>query len=209
MPKDIESFVKTLESEGVDAGKKAAEKIKADAGEQAEKIISEAKTEAQQIITDAKAEAEKIKARMNSSLELATRDAIFMLRERLSQQLSALLSWNVKKAMDDEKTLTNLLCEVIPVYAKADAEKGQAAEIRVPQDMKDHLLESAVKELTDSLKNSNVQVDVKHNLAKAGFEYKIKGSTIEVSPESVTALLEEMIDPELQKFLEKAASAKD
>lgn len=209
MPKDIESFVKTLESEGVDAGRKAAEKIKADAGEQADKIISEAKTEAQQIIAEAKAEAEKIKARMNSSLELATRDAIFMLREKLSQQLSALLNWNVQKALDNEKTLADLLCEVIPVYAKADAEKGQAAEISVPKDMKNHLLESAVKELTDSLRNSNVQVDVKHNLAKAGFEYKIKGSTVEVSPESVTALLSEMIDPELQQFLEKAANAKD
>ena len=209
MPKNIESFVKTLESEGVDAGKKAAEKIEAEAKAQAEKIISEAKTAAQQIIAQAKAEAEKVKARMNSSLELAARDAVFVLREKLSQQLNALLGWNVQKALNDEGTLASLLSQVIPVYAKADAEKGLAAEINVPKDLKNGVLESAIKELKDALKNQNIQIDVKRNLAKAGFEYKIRGSTVEVSTESVTALLAEMIDPELQRFLEKAANAKD
>ena len=209
MPKTIESFVKTLESEGVDAGKKAAEKIEADAREQAEKIISEGKATAEQIIAEAKAEAEKIKARMHSSLELATRDAIFMLREKLSQQLNTLLSWNVEKALADEDTLANILREVIPAYAKANAEKELTSEINVPKDFKSGLLEGALRELTNSLKNKNIQVDVRQNLAKAGFEYKIEGSTIEVSTESVTALLSEMIDPELQQFLEKAANAQD
>lgn len=209
MPKDIESFVKTLESEGVDAGKKAAEKIEADAREQAEKIIAEGKATAEQIVAEAKADAEKIKARMNSSLELATRDGIFMLREKLSQQLKALLQWNVGKALSDEDTLAGLLREVIPAYAKADAEQELTTELNIPKDLKSKLLDSAVRELIDSLKAKNIQVDVRQNLAKAGFEYKIEGSTIEVSTESVTALLAEMIDPELQQFLEKAANAGD
>ena len=209
MPKTIESFVKTLESEGVDAGKRAAEKIEADAREQAEKIIVEGKATADQIIAEAKADAEKIKARMNSSLELATRDAIFMLREKLSQQLNTLLSWNVDKALGDEDTLANILREVIPAYAKADAEKELTSEINIPKDLKSKLMEGAIRELTNSLKNKNIQVDVRQNMAKAGFEYKIEGSTVEVTTESVTAMLAEMIDPELQQFLEKAANAKD
>ena len=209
MPKDIESFVKTLETEGVDAGKRAAEKIEADARVQAEKIIAEGKATAEQIIADAKADAEKIKARMNSSLELATRDGILMLREKLSQQLKALLQWNVGNALSDENTLTELLRQVIPAYAKADAEQELTTELNIPKDLKSKLLDSAVRELIDSLKTKNIQVDVRQNLAKAGFEYKIEGSTIEVSTESVTALLAEMIDPELQQFLEKAANAGD
>ncbi len=81
MPTNIESFVKTLESEGVDAGKKAAMKIEAEAREKADEINAEAKENASQIIAEAQAEAEKVKVRMNSSLELATRDTIFLLRE--------------------------------------------------------------------------------------------------------------------------------
>lgn len=205
MPTNIESFVKTLESEGVDAGRKAAKKIEAEAKEKAETIISEAKGTADQIIADAQAEAEKVKARMNSSLELATRDAILMLREKLSRQLEIILKLNVDKALRDENTLVHVLREVIPAYAKADT----TAEINISQDMKSQSLESALGELANSLKNQNVQINVAHNLAKSGFEYKVEGSTVDVSTDSVTSLLAEMIDPDLQQFLAKAANAKD
>lgn len=207
MPTDIESFVKTLESEGVDAGKRAAEKIEADAREQAETIIAEARAEADRIIEQAEAEAEKVQARMNSSLELAARDAVFMLREKLSQQLKILLNWNVEKALNEEETLAKILREVIPACTKTYAGDKLATEVNVPKELKSRLLESVIRELINSLRGQNVQIDVKHNLTKAGFEYKIEGSTVEVSTESVTALLTEMIDPELQRFLEKAADA--
>ncbi|MFC1781510.1 hypothetical protein ACFLZ8_04550 [Planctomycetota bacterium] len=206
MPKTIESFVKTLESEGVDAGKKAAQKIEAQAREQAQKIITDGKAQADNIIAKAKVEAGKIQSRMNSSLELATRDAIFMLREKLSQQLNVLLNRNVENILAEEETLVNILRQVIPAYSKASAEAELTAEIHLPRDLNSKLLESAVSELTNALKGSNIQVDVKNSLAKAGFEYKIEGSTVEVSSESVTALLADMIDPELQIFLEKATS---
>ena len=73
--------------------------------------------------------------------------------------------------------------------------------------LKSRLIESTLRELQHSLKEKNVEIDVKYNLAKAGFEFKIEGSTVEVSTESVTALLAEMIDPDLRQFLEKAAES--
>jgi len=207
MPTNIESFVKTLESEGVEAGKKAAGKIEAQAKDQAAAIIEEAKNKADGIIAQAQSEAEKVKARMDSSLELATRDAIALLREKLGQQLRVLLEADVGKALDNDETLSQILCEVIPLYAKADAEKTLATEINISKDLKSRLVENALRDLARSLKDKNVQVSHQYTLAKAGFEYKIEGSTLEVSTESVTALLSEMIDPELQQFLEKAAQA--
>ncbi|HCO94204.1 MAG TPA: hypothetical protein DIU00_09670 [Phycisphaerales bacterium] len=209
MPTNIESFVKTLESEGVDAGKKAAMKIEAEAKEKADEINAEAKETANQIIAQAQAEAEKIKARMNSSLELAMRDAIFLLREKLSLQLKSILKLNIEKALNDEETLVNVLREVIPAYAKAGTENKTTTEINISKKTKSRLLETSLRELAHSLNNQNVQLDIGYNLAKEGFEYKIEGSTVEVSTDSVTSLLAEMIDPDLQQFLEKAAKAKD
>ncbi|MHC4323994.1 MAG: hypothetical protein ACYSUX_06955 [Planctomycetota bacterium] len=209
MPMNIESFVKTLESEGVDAGKKAAIKIEAEAKEKANEITAEAKAKADQIIAEAQAEAEKVKVRMNSSLELAVRDIIFLLREKLSQQLKAILKSNVEKALKDEETLVHVLREVIPAYAKADAENKLSTEINISSDLKSRLLETSLRELAHSLNNQNVQLDVGYNLANEGFEYKIEGSTVEVSTDSVTSLLAEMIDPGLQQFLETAANTKD
>jgi V/A-type H+-transporting ATPase subunit E len=209
MPTNIESFVKTLESEGVDAGKKAAKKIEAEAKEKAEQLNAEAKEKAEQIIAEAQAEAEKIKARMNSSLELAMRDAIFLLREKLSLQLNNILKVNVEKVLKDEETLVNVLREIIPAYAKADAENKLNSEINISNDLKSRLLETSLRELANSLKQQNVQLEIGYNLAKDGFEYKIEGSTVEVSTESVTSLLAEMIDPGLQQFLEKATNSED
>ena len=209
MPTNIESFVKTLESEGVDAGKKAAQKIEAEAREKAEQIISEAQDTSDQIVADAQAEAEKVQARMKSSLELATRDAILLLREKLGRQLEIILKLNVEKALKDEETLVHVLREVIPAYVKADLEKEIKTEINVSNDLKSRLLETTLRELAHSLKDHNVEMDVSHSLAKSGFEYKIEGSTVEVSTESVTSLLAEMIDPELQQFLAQAATSNE
>ncbi len=209
MPTNIESFVKTLESEGVDAGKKAGKKIEAQARATADTIIAKANETAGKIVADAKTEAEKVQARMNSSLELAARDAIFMLREKLGQQLAVMLKLNVEQALKDEDTLAHVLREVIPASAKAGAGNNLSADINISKDLKSRLIESTLRELARSLKNQNAQINVAHNLAKAGFECKIEGSTVEVSTESVTALLADMIDPELQQFLEKAANAKD
>jgi len=209
MPTNIESFVKTLESEGVDAGKKAAIKIEAKAREKADQINAEAKEKADQIIAEAQAEAEKLKARMNSSLELAMRDAIFLLREKLSLQLNNILKLNVEKALSEEETLVNVLREVIPAYAKASTENKRTTEINIFSNLKSRLLETSLRELANSLKQQNVQLEINYNLANEGFEYKIEGSTVEVSTDSVTSLLAEMIDPGLQQFLEKAINAKD
>ena len=209
MPTNIESFVKTLESEGIDAGKKAAMKIEAKAREKAEEITAEAKEKANQIITEAQAEAEKVKARMNSSLELAVRDTILLLREKLSQQLKAILKSNVEKALNDEKTLLHVLQEVIPAYAKANTENKLTTEVNISNNLKSRLLETSLRELAHSLNKQNVQLDISYNLPNEGFEYKIEGSTVEVSTDSVTSLLADMIDPGLQHFLEKAANSEN
>ena len=209
MPTNIETFVKTLESEGVDAGRKAAKKIEAEAREKADKINAEAKEKANQIIAEAQAEAEKVKVRMNSSLQLAVRDTIFLLREKLSQQLKAILKSNVEKALNDEETLVHVLREVIPAYAKAHTKNKLTTEINISEKTKSRLLETSLRELAYSLKNQNIQLNINYNLAQEGFEYKIEGSTVEVSTDSVTSLLADMIDPGLQQFLVKAANDKD
>ena len=108
---------------------------------------------------------------MNSSLELATRDAILSLREKLSQVLGTVLTYAVDQVLSEEETLNHLLRDVIPACSKLSLQKKANTE--------------------------------RGTLEKAGFEYSIEGSTVEVSVDSVTALLAEMIDPELRKILER------
>ena len=76
MAESLEAFVKKLQTEGVDAGKQAAEKIKKRAEHEAEKILVNAEKEAEKIIAEAKNSAEKELSRAQTELELAVRDTI-------------------------------------------------------------------------------------------------------------------------------------
>jgi hypothetical protein len=127
-----------------------------------------------------------------------------VIREKLSQQLTSLLQLNIEKSLSNPEILANILREVIPAYAKADAAGKQTTEINISANLKDTLLNSALQELKNAFTKQNTDIDVKYNLAKAGFEYKVEGSTVEISTESVTSLLSEMIDPDLQQYLAKA-----
>ncbi len=206
MPTNIESFVETLKTEGVDAGKQAAQKIESEARAAADKIVADAETQAKQIVANAKAEAEKTQARLDSSLELAARDAVLKLQAELGKLLSALLAAEVGKQLSDEETLAGLMKDVVLAYAKNAGQEKPTAEICLPEDMQSRLVTGALRELTRALKSQEIQTEVKANLDKAGFEYKIDGSTVEVSVESVTQLLSEMIDPEMQQIMAKAMS---
>ncbi len=205
MPQNIQSFVETLKTEGVEAGHKAAEQIVSQARGQAEQIVNQARVEADRLRSLAKAEADQIQARMNSSLELATRDALLMLQERLGRLLTALLSRKVEQSLSDEAVLSAVLREVVPACAGTAAQGPVTGELRLPKDMHDRLVNGALAELIRALQQQEIQTQVKADLAKAGFQYKVRGSTAEVSVESVTSLLSEMIDPELRRILAQAA----
>ena len=206
MPTNIESFVETLKTEGVDAGKQAAQKIEAEAKAAAEKIVADAEAKAKQIIANAEAEADKTKSRLDSSLELAARDAVLKLQAELGKLMSALLATEVEKQLSNEETLAALMKDVVLAYAKNTGQEKPSAEICLPEDMQSRLVTGALRELTRALKSQEIQIEVKASLDKAGFEYKIDGSTVEVSVESVTQLLSEMIDPEMQQIMTKAMS---
>lgn len=202
MPESIESFVKKLQAEGVEAGKEAAEKIKNNARRKADKIIADAKNEADQIIAKAKNEADKQLLRMQTELELAVRDSILKLRETIGNILSAMLIRKVEKNLSDADYLEKVIREVITAYARADAEKQPFMEINISGELSDKLNEGILKEFFQNMGEGQEKITMLSTLSKAGFEYKIDGATVEVSSESVSGLIAEMVGPRLQKILD-------
>ena len=204
MPKSIESFVKKLQSEGIDAGKEAAEKIKKEAKREAEKILADAKAEAKKILAEAKSDADKQVSRGQTELELAVRDAILKLRESLGRVLSAMLARRIEKKLSDPDYLGDIMREVIRAYAKADAGQLSLIEINVSKKMRDKLNDNVVNNLFQNLSGEQDKMALQATLNKAGFEYKIHGATVEVSPDSVSELISEMVSPALQEILDKS-----
>lgn len=209
MPESLETFVKKLQSEGVDAGKKAAKKIEKEAKQEAEKILADAKNEAEKIVSKAKNDADKQLFRVNTELELTVRDSILKLQASLGHVLTELLTHRIEKKLSEADYLGEILREVIVAYAKADAEQQNRIEINVSKKMRDRLSDLIFHDLSQKLKGEKDKIGLKATLSKAGFEYKIHGATIEVSAESVSELLSEMFSPALQEVIEKVAGKQE
>jgi len=203
MPESIESFVKKLQDEGVSAGKEAAEEIKNEAKREADNMIADARAEADQILAKAKDDADKQLHRMQTELELAVRDAILKLRETAGNVVSAMLTQKIEKKFSDPNYLGQIIREVILAYAKADATQPPFMKVNISSKMNDQLNAGILKNLFQNISQEHEKIALQATLSKAGFEYKINGATVEVSPDSVSELISEMVGPSLQATLDK------
>jgi V/A-type H+-transporting ATPase subunit E len=204
MPDTIESFVKRLQSEGVEGGRQAAEKIEAEAKDQATQILQEAESKAAEIRAQAEADATSHRNKIEGELRLAVRDTVLELRETLSGMLQRLLSTKVEGQMSDEAFLKNLIQEVLQQYTKADSEGIGDIRINLTPDMEKKLAQWAVNELQQALEKSGRNVEVQGTLESAGFEYRVTQGTVAVTTESVAAKLQELARPELSKLLSES-----
>jgi V/A-type H+-transporting ATPase subunit E len=208
MPESIESFVAKLQTEGVEAGKQAAEKVKADAQAEAEKVVADARQQAEKIQADAEAKAKETQERTKTELSLAARDTVLKLRDSLGRGLSGLLAEGVKENLEDEGLLRDVLREMILLYAKADAEQAGAVTVTVSDEMQGKLSDWAKSELAQALSGRNAKVDLKGGLAQAGFEYEVDGATVEVTLDAVVEVLSEMLSDPVREILQQGLAEK-
>ena len=204
MAETIETFVKKLQAEGVDAGKESAEKLKAEAEGQAQEIIRKAEAQADKLVADARTEADNLLTRSRTELELAARDAVLQLRETLGQVLQGLLTAPVKKELSSADFLKTLIQDVVGQYARADCEGTGTITLAVPENMQAHLGDWVVQEFQKASKDATAPVDLKATLAVAGFEYSVSGGTVEVTLDSVVETLRELVGASLKETLDKA-----
>lgn len=208
MPDSIESFVKKLQEEGVNAGKKAAEEIKNSAKREADDIIANAKTRADQILVKAKTDADNQFSRMKTELELAARDTVLKLRETIGQVFSSMLSQKIEKHLSDPDFLRQIIREVIITYAKADAAQPNNMKINISDKIGENIYDDMLKHLFQNLNEEQDKIVLQRSLSKAGFEYTIDGATVEVSPDSISELISDMVGPGLQEILDHSIGKK-
>lgn len=207
MAETIESFVAKLQAEGVDAGKQQAENIRTEAEKQAKETVDRAKKEADKIIADAKTKAEETLARGKTELELAARDAMLRLQEAVSRGLAGLFSQTARQQFEDTDFMGKLLHEIVMLYVTSDFECKQTLKINVPAPMREKLVSWALAEIgKEKVDKVRPSIDLKGTLADAGFEYTCKGSTVEVTSDSVVATLVDLVGPNLREMLAKAMS---
>jgi len=204
MVQTIEEFVNRLQTDGVEAGQKDAEKIRVEAEKQAQQRKSEAEEQARQIIAQAEAERETIRVRAETELKLAARDTVVRLQEALNRALQAVLFDAVREKLEDADFLAGLVQDVVQRYVQADAAGSGAIAVNVSPEMRQRLLSRTVGALRPD-GSAGKPVDVRGTLAEAGFAVEIAGGTVEVTADSVVEVLSEMVGSELRKRVLDAA----
>ena len=204
MADTIEAFVAKIHSEGVEAGRQEAETLLADARQQGEQIVADAKGEAQTIVAAAKSEGEAILSRAATELQLAARDNVLKLRETLAAVIEQVLARGVAEKLDDPDFLGATLHELVTLAAKSDLEGHGVMVVNVAPEMRDKLVDWALSERGGEGRHA---FDLQGTLAQAGFEYNITGATVEVTLDSVTEAMKELVGPRLREIIDQAMSS--
>lgn len=201
MAHTVQSFVETLKSDGVEAGRKEAERIRSAALQDAEQMLRDAEARARRIVEDAERQREKTLQRTRTDLELAARDTIARLRDVLSHAINRLLTQASATTLDDADFLQELIREVASAYARSDAAGEQIIELNVTRPMERKLTDWAIASFRRREGQAKLSVELHGALATAGFEYKIADGTVEVTPASVVQLLSQIVTPRLQELI--------
>lgn len=205
MAQTIETFIDKLRTDGVEAGREAAGKIRAEAEQRAAEIVRDAEQRGAKIVAEAQAEAEKVRERTRTDLELAARDTVVRLQQTLGAGLNGVIQVAVQERLADADFLGSLIREVVAQYVQSDLAHGSIA-VNVSEPMRHKLAEWAIQTLHKDLDQERSRVELHGTLAEAGFEYRVGDGTVEITTGSVVEVLSEMAAAELRQIITRAVA---
>lgn len=207
MAHSVESFVDALLQDGVAAGQKAAEEIQREAQAKAAQIVRDAEDKARRIVEVAEKQRQQELERTRTDLELAARDTVARLRDTLSMAVNRLLDRAVSEQFKDLSFLKELISEIVRQYSTADVGGENLIDINVAESTRRELCDWAISTFHKPGEKRQLSVELHSTLAGAGFEYKVSGGTIEVTPESVVDVLSRIVTPELRELIASSTAA--
>lgn len=123
----VDGLISRLRDEGVDAGRREAERLVREAQAHAREILEKAEASARAQVSAASAEADALRRAGQEALAIAARDAVLDLKDRLSRKFADEVAKTVAGAMRDEALLKEM---ILAVAGRARSEGGvdRAAE---------------------------------------------------------------------------------
>jgi transketolase len=204
-----------LRNEGVGHGRAEAEKIVKDARADAQTTLSKAREEADQIVSRARSEATNLEKAGRQALEVAARDTVLDLKNRLSQRVAREVKHLVNEEVQREEILEKLILEVAGKAREKTVGPGPV-EVLLPEkivSMEDiakdpaHLQASPLGRfaslVTSNMLRQGVTLNSSPNV-KAGIKVRLtdKGIDLDLSDNAIADLLMQHLQPRFQALLE-------
>lgn len=211
----VEELVERLREEGVKAGRREAERIVADAEARAKWLVAQAQDEADNLIAKARKEARALKTSADDALQVAARDMLLSLRERLTHRFAGEVRRLVGETLCDRTFLERLILEIAGEQGKV-IKDGASVELLLPKralevdelrehpgELQDGELANFVLGITGGMLRSGVTVHVVDD-DREGITARLVDEEIDVelTENAVTALLLEHLQPRFRALLE-------
>ena len=213
----VDALIARLREEGVSAGRDEDGRILADANAQAKRILDKANAEARERQEIARKESDAYRAAGEAALKTAMRDTVLDMKATLMQRFSADVKRLVSHQLQDPDVLKQMILEVVG-RVRDDAGVGDDAEVEVilpetaigleelrgnPEELQKGVPTRLVLGLTGEMLREGVTFSASEDMA-AGVRIRMKESdiTVDLTEESVAALLLQHLQPRFRAILE-------
>lgn len=211
----VEELIERLRDEGVRSGRNEAERVVADAQARARWVVEQAQEEASKLIENARAESQSLRSSADDALQVAARDMLLSLRERLTHRFAGEVRRLVADRLRDRDFLKQLILEIAG-RQKEIIDEGEEVEILLPRkalevaelrksagEMQDGELTEFVLGITDDMLRDGVKIRVSDS-DEDGISARLVNEEIqvEVTAEAVSSLLLEHLQPRFRALLE-------
>ena len=126
----LEALIARLKEEGVAAGREEADRLVAEAQARALKLVEKAQADAKALVETARREAAALRQAGDDALEVAARDTILEVKDRLAKRFAGDVERAVSAATRDEELLRRMILEVVG-RARAESGVDDAGEVEV------------------------------------------------------------------------------
>ena len=211
----VEALIERLRDEGVKSGREEAERVVADAEARARWLIEQAQEEADKLIENARTESQALTSSADDALQVAARDMLLSLRERLTHRFAGEVRRLVSDQLKDQEFLKHLILEIAG-RQKEVIDEGEEVEILLPHkalevaelrktsgELQDGELTEFVLGITDTMLRDGVKIRVTDS-DEEGISARLVNEEIqvEVTADAVSSLLLEHLQPRFRALLE-------
>ncbi|HOY66256.1 MAG TPA: hypothetical protein PLP29_05155 [Candidatus Ozemobacteraceae bacterium] len=195
---DVATFTKQLREDGIEAARREAEKILADAKAKAEHEKEQAKAAARRLVQEGEAEAARHRQKVEAELRLAARDLILDVKKRLENLTRGLLQPVVAEKLSAADVVEASIKELLKTQ-----KTGREWEVALGPVVGAKLTQAAVSDL---FKTADGRARLGETLKTAGFTLRdaASGEVVELTEASVSEAFGRLIAPELRALLDKA-----
>lgn len=213
----VEALIKRLKEDGVNAGQEKAQDIVTNAQQRAEWIIQEAELEAEQILSKAQTQAQALQTAGEDGLQLAARDAVLKLRDKLLESCSNEFIRLVGKPMNNEAFIQELIL-VLAGQTRQESGLDKQDKITVqlstesigvddlrknPEELAAGSLSHFAASIAADLLDQGIHFEVSEAVT-GGIHIRLEssGMVVDFTDETVAALLLEHLQPRFRALLQ-------